>query len=158
MSVEKRERLPVSVSSAVFIEDEKGRLLLLKQAAKRKGGKWGPPAGGMHAHENPIMTAQREVKEEIGVDVELVSILGIYTIDRGNNAFGIGFVFRGKIENEEIQIAEGEITDYRFFTPSEIEQLVSENMLYKPKYNMSGIKDWLEKHSYPLEIIKPLDY
>lgn len=37
MNPEKRERLPVSVSSAVFIEDEQGRLLLLQQTAERKG-------------------------------------------------------------------------------------------------------------------------
>ena len=67
MSVERRERLPVSVSSAIFIEDRQGRLLLLQQAADKKGHRWGPPAGGIKAHENPIAGALREAKEEICV-------------------------------------------------------------------------------------------
>lgn len=156
MSEEKRKRLPVSVSTAIFIEDQEGKLLLLQQEAEWKGKKWGPPAEGMHAHENPLDTALREVNEEIGIKVELTDIIGIYTVDRGEEATGIAFVFRGKIISGEINPRKGEIMNYRFFTPSEIEQLIKENGLYKPEYNIAGINDWLKGSSYPLEIVKTL--
>ncbi len=152
----KSERLPVSVSAAVYIEDDKGRLLLLQQSAKRKGRRWGPPAGGMHAHESPVDNAIRETKEEINVDVESLDVLGIYPTDRGNYSTGIGFVFRARIIAGEIRPSPDEINDYRFFTATEIESLIREDMLYKPEYNLQGIKDWLEKRAYPLEIIRPL--
>lgn len=156
MNPERRERLPVSVSSAIFIEDEQGRLLLLQQAAERKGHRWGPPAGGMEAHENPVMGALREAKEEIGVDVDLIDLIGIYTIDRGEASSGIGFVFRGKIAQGEIILREGEISDARFFTQNEIKDLIATDMLYKPEYNLTGIEDWLSGQSYPLEAVRPL--
>lgn len=156
MNPERRERLPVSVSSAVFIEDDQKRLLLLQQAAERKGFRWGPPAGGMESHEDPIMAALRETKEEISVGLELTDLVGVYTVDRGDNASGIGFVFRGRIVSGEITPREGEIKDYRFFFPSEIEELVAQDMLYKPEYNLSGIQDWLSGISYPLDAIKRL--
>ena len=156
MNSERRERLPVSVSSAVFIEDDQKRLLLLQQAAERKGFRWGPPAGGMESHEDPIMAALRETKEEIGVGLELTVLVGVYTVDRGDNASGIGFVFRGRIVSGEITPLEGEIKDYRFFFPSEIEELIAQDMLYKPEYNLSGIQDWLSGRSYPLDAIKRL--
>ena len=107
MSPEKRERLPVSVSSAIFIEDEQGRLLLLQQAAERKGHRWGPPAGGMEAHENPIMGALREAREEIGVEIELIDLIGIYTVDRGDTSSSMGFVFRGKISQGKPPVLRG---------------------------------------------------
>lgn len=151
---EQRERLPVSVSSAVLIEDDQGRLLLLQQATESKGHRWGPPAGGMILHENPITTALRETREEIGVEVELTNLVGIYTVDRKNNSTGIGFVFRGKMSSGQITLREGEIMAFKFFSPEEIEDLIAKDMLYKPEYNFNAIRDWLEGKSYPLESIK----
>ena len=37
MTIERKDQLDVSVSAAVYIMDEEGRLLLLKQAAPEKG-------------------------------------------------------------------------------------------------------------------------
>jgi 8-oxo-dGTP diphosphatase len=154
--IEKKERLAVSVSAAVFIEDDQGRLLLVQQAAERKGYKWGPPAGGMDPHEDPLKAAKREVREEIGVDVELYDLLGIYTVDRGEKSSGVGFVFRGKIIPDQIKLREGEIKDCKYFSPSEIEVLILQEKLYKPEYNLVGLKDWLDGKSYPLDVIKNL--
>ena len=154
---EKRERLPVSVSSAVFIEDKQGRLLLLRQAAEIKGHRWGPPAGGMESHENPITTILRETKEEIGAEIELIDLVGIYTVDRGNKATGVGFVFRGKITSDKITPKEGEIMNFKFFSPQEIKELIENNLLYKPEYNLISIKDYSAGQSFPLGVIKRLD-
>lgn len=156
MNPERRKRLPVSVSSAVFIEDDQRRLLLLQQAKEVKGFKWGPPAGGMDPHEDPITTALREAKEEIRVEVELIDLVGIYPADRGDNASGIGFTFRGRIVSGEITLREQEIRNYKFFSPQEIEWLISNKMLYKPEYNLDSIRDWLLGVSYPLEVIRRL--
>lgn len=110
----------------------------------------------MEAHENPIMGALREAKEEIGVEVELIDLVGVYTLDRGDTSSGIGFVFRGKINQGEIKVREGEITEARFFTQDEIKQLIATDMLYKPKYNLTGIEDWLNGQSFPLGVVRPL--
>lgn len=154
MNKNKRKRLPVSVSAAVFIEDEQGKLLLVRQAVESKGYKWGPPAGGMKAYEDPTTTALRETREEIGVEVELVDLIGIYTACRGANASGISFNFRGKILGGEIKTAKDEIMNYRYFTPEEIQTLIEKKMLYKPEYNIPSIKDWLRGCSYPLDVVK----
>ena len=153
-AIEKKERLSVSVSSAVFIEDEQGRLLLVQQAAERKRHKWGPPAGGLEPHENPISAALREVKEELNVDIELIDLLGIYSVDRGEKASGLGFVFRGKIICGTIIPREGEINSFRFCSIQEIEDLILNDQIYKPEYNLDGIRDWIENVSYPLDVLK----
>ncbi|MEW5805636.1 MAG: NUDIX hydrolase [Patescibacteria group bacterium] len=153
------QRLPVSVSAAVFIEDDKGRLLLVQQAAPEKGNKWGPPAGGMEAFEDPLQAAKREIREEIGVEIELINLIGIYVVERGEESLGIGFVFRGRIVNGTITPRPDEIKDYRFFDKEELDELISmrRGELYKPEYNLSGINDWLNGSSYPLEVIKKVN-
>lgn len=138
----------------MFIEDEQGRLLLLQQAAERKGFRWCPPAGGMEAHEDPMMAAIREAKEEIDVDVELTDVIGIYVVDRSDSASGLAFVFRGKITSGEITPKEGEIMNYRFFEPQEIQALTENGQLYKPEYNTVGVRDWIEGETYAIGVLK----
>lgn len=148
------ERLPVSISAAVLIEDEMGRLLLLQQS--EKGKKWSPPSGGMFPHEDPFKNARRETREEIGVEIEFIDVVGIYTIDRGDQKTSMGFVFRAKIVGGEIKLAEGEIDDYKFFTPDEIKTLIDNDFLYKPEYNKQSIEDWVNGLSFSIDVIRPL--
>ncbi len=153
------ERLSVSVSSAVFIENENGDLLLLRHTTKlgsEDGYKWGPPAGGIEAHEDPLMAAIREVKEEIGVDVKLQNIIGIYSIDRGNCASGLGFTFRGRVISGKFGTDGIENDNWQYFQESELTDLIEQGKLYKPEYNYRAIIDWMDRKSYPLDVVKPL--
>ncbi len=65
----------VPAASAV-ITDEDGRLLLAKRT---DNGLWTIPGGTMKPGETIAKTAVREVKEETGIDVEVVSLVGIYS-------------------------------------------------------------------------------
>lgn len=151
-----RNRLPVSVSAAVYITDEEGRILLLQQAAKEKGYRWGPTAGGMEPHETPIDTAIRETREEISVEIEVIDLVGVYSTDRGKLASGVGFAFRGKIVSGEVTPNPKEIKQAKFFTDEQISKLIEDNMLYKPEYNLASLKDFRNGLSFPLEIIRPM--
>jgi hypothetical protein len=44
--------------------------------------------------------------------------------------------------------------NYRFFTPAEVQDLIKKDLIYKPEYALPTIEDWLNGHSYPLEVIK----
>lgn len=150
------KRIPTSVSVAALITNEKGDLLLVQQAAPEKEHKWGPPAGGILAHDDPIIALQREAKEEIGLDVACIDLVGIYPVDRGDEASGIGFVFRCTIPNNKITINKDEIQDFKFFSKSELEELIRTHQLYKPEYNIPCIQDYFAGKSFPLEVIKPI--
>lgn len=110
----------------------------------------------MFPHEDPFENARREAREEIGVEIELIDLIGIYTIDRGDKKTSMGFVFRAKIVSGEIKPAEGEIDNYRFFTPDEIKVLIDNDLLYKPEYNKQSVEDWINGLSFPLGAIRPL--
>lgn len=152
------QHLPVSISAAVLVEDPQGRLLLVQQAAKEKGHGWAPPGGKLLAHEDSVGAALREAKEELGVAVRLKDLVGVYTVDRGDNATSIAFVFRATLEEGTIRLSAGEIRSYRFFTADEIRSLVGSGLLYKPEFNLRNLQDWLGGHSYPLESVKRLAF
>lgn len=65
----------VPAASAVVV-DEGGRILLHR---RRDNGTWALPGGQMELGESLSDCARREVKEETGVDVEVVGLVGTYT-------------------------------------------------------------------------------
>jgi NADH pyrophosphatase NudC (nudix superfamily) len=56
------------------ITDDQGRVLLLKHRF-RPGTGWGMPGGFMAAGEQPPETLRRELMEEVGLEVEKVTLL-----------------------------------------------------------------------------------
>jgi ADP-ribose pyrophosphatase YjhB (NUDIX family) len=143
-----RERKPIHSSAAVLIEDQLGRLLLLKQASPEKEYKWGPPAGKAKPGEHPITTAIREAKEEIGVVIKPEDVVGIF---ENEETSGIAIVFRAKIVSGTITPQTGEILEARFFSIGEIEGLIRDKKLYKPEYNIPAFENWMNGVSSPLE-------
>src|SRR5438093_13780789 len=65
----------VPAASAV-VEDGQGRVLL---HLRRDNQLWALPGGTMDIGETIEQTAIREVKEETGVDIEIVRLVGIYS-------------------------------------------------------------------------------
>jgi ADP-ribose pyrophosphatase YjhB (NUDIX family) len=66
----------VGVVALVF--DDAGRLLLLRHTYKHRYP-WGLPGGGMDYGETTEQAALRELREEAGVEGEIVKLLGIRT-------------------------------------------------------------------------------
>lgn len=58
-----------SVGSICYIERADGRVLLVRQTYRNR---WGIPGGLLKRREDPASAARREVREEVGLDIELV--------------------------------------------------------------------------------------
>jgi 8-oxo-dGTP pyrophosphatase MutT (NUDIX family) len=63
-------------SASAIVTDDQGRILLVK---RRDNTLWALPGGGHDIGETIADTAVREVKEETGLDVEITSLVGVYT-------------------------------------------------------------------------------
>jgi ADP-ribose pyrophosphatase YjhB (NUDIX family) len=56
---------------------QNGSVLLTRRIYEPGKGKWSIPAGFMNAHEHPQAAAQRECREETGLDVQIDALLDI---------------------------------------------------------------------------------
>jgi ADP-ribose pyrophosphatase YjhB (NUDIX family) len=90
----------VTSASAAVIQDAVGRLLLCQQAGGHR--LWGLPGGRLRAAESPVHAAVRGIREETGLETEIVELVGMYQLtgDGCGSAVPDLFVhvFRGRLE------------------------------------------------------------
>jgi ADP-ribose pyrophosphatase YjhB (NUDIX family) len=113
-------------SVTAVILNEQGQLLLIH---KTDNDLWALPGGGHDAGESISDTVIREVKEETGVDVEVINLVGLYTDPRHVIAYDDGEVrqqfsicFRARPTGGSLRTS-SESKDVRWVGPEEIEAL-----------------------------------
>lgn len=72
-SIESQERLTLA---GCIIKDDMGRILLLHRNSPNRT-QWEIPGGKIDEGESPERTAEREIEEELGVDIELGDRIGM---------------------------------------------------------------------------------
>ncbi|WP_344450156.1 NUDIX hydrolase [Actinocorallia aurantiaca] len=106
--------------SSVVIVDESGRLLLMERADT---GGWGLPGGFMEPGESFEDAARREVREEIGIEVADLSLLGVfsgpeyyYRYPNGDEVFNVTAAFLARASTDAVFRPDpGEVLSLRFF-------------------------------------------
>ncbi len=66
----------VTRAAAAVICDSEGRVLLVQQSSGRRP--WGLPGAHIGPHELPVTAIVREVRQETGMEVRVVDLLGLY--------------------------------------------------------------------------------
>ncbi|MER7893559.1 NUDIX domain-containing protein [Micromonospora sp. NPDC094482] len=66
----------IVVAVSVFVRDAHGRVLLIHRTDNEL---WSLPGGGQEIGETVAETAVRETREETGVEVEVVGLVGVYS-------------------------------------------------------------------------------
>lgn len=118
-------RYPMAIPSAgVLFFDEEGQVLVVKPLGREL---WEIPGGVTEIRdgESPIVTARREVAEEIGLDVIIGRLLGIDSVPQGDDhAPMIAFLYDGGTLSTEqlasIRYVDQEIGESRFAHPDEL--------------------------------------
>ena len=79
-----KPKTPLPVVAAV-IEDAAGRVLVAQRPAhKHLACKWEFPGGKVEAGETPVDALARELREELGIEVEILRALPEFTHDYGS--------------------------------------------------------------------------
>ena len=109
--------------------NENGELLLVKPTYKNH---WSIPGGVIELDESPRSACIRELKEEIGIDLDSLRFLCVdYTFNTGKGD-SLQFIFYGKIlteeEIEKIKLPEDELSEYKFLKVEKALPLVSKEL------------------------------
>jgi len=111
------------VAATVFVFDEQGRMLLLK---RRDNDCWGPPGGAVEPGEMVEEAAKRETREETGLEIGGLSLLGVfsgedqfYRYPNGDEVYNVTIVYISHIQGGEVCIS-AEHTDWKYFPLGEL--------------------------------------
>lgn len=100
-----------------IIVEHGGRVLLQQRAIEPRRGFWTFPGGFLEVGELPTDGAVRETREEVGLDVTISGLLGVYARPH----VGIVLVvYTGTTESDEAVVGDFESMDVRWFAPDEI--------------------------------------
>lgn len=81
------ENVPVLCIDFVLVND--GKILLTYRTEEPAKDQWWIQGGRVHKNEKLIDTVRRKAKEEIGIEVEIVRIIGVYEIMFEQGAFNL---------------------------------------------------------------------
>lgn len=102
------------------IPERDGRVLLLRRAIEPRHGFWTYPGGFMEIDETIEECAAREAHEEIGVEVKVHDIVGVYSRPGPHPGLGIvSIVFHGTVESGDPEPGR-EALETRWFDPKHI--------------------------------------
>lgn len=139
----------------VWILNDKNQILLQYRCAEKKlyPNTWDCSfAGHISAGESSIQAAQREGKEEIGIDVDLDKLNFILTNrecikyeDINSNEFVDIFILRQNLNLEEIKFQKEEVSDAKYVSLNEFFNLIDNGKLLPHKIEYMVLKEYLDK-------------
>ncbi|MCM3920461.1 NUDIX domain-containing protein [Frankia sp. AiPs1] len=108
---------------SAIVTDDRGALLLIHRTDNKY---WSIPGGGIEPGETVRQATAREVKEETGIDIEVIGIVGIFSdpghvaaYDDGEVRQEFSICFTTRILGGEIATS-SESSEVRFVAPQEI--------------------------------------
>lgn len=111
------------VGAAVLVLDAENRLLLLKRS---DSGCWGPPGGALEPGERVEEAAQRETREETGLEIGAMALFGVfsgpelyYKYPNGDETYNVTIVYLARDWRGAVQINH-EHTEFRWFALPDI--------------------------------------
>jgi len=111
-------------SAAACIQDEKGRILLLRRSDG--DNLWGFPGGAIELGERAAEAVVREVREEAGLEVEPVALIGVYSgpeyafaYPNGDRVQPVTVFFECRVVGGELEPDLEEILGAHYFGPKD---------------------------------------
>ena len=110
-----------------FIINLQNKILLTQRSlTKNRGGKWEDTHGAVKAGEASIMGIQRELKEEIGIDVQINELKLVQTLKRKNKFRDI-YIIKKDIPLDSIKYNDGEVMDCKYVTLEQFKTMIKNN-------------------------------
>ena len=106
----------IPAASALIIHQ--GKVLFIQRAQELARGKWAFPGGSVkNGDKNVEQTALREIKEEVGLDIKILRLLGVYSTWEYEPNYEIS-CFVAESEDDKVTPSD-EIMDWKWLDPVE---------------------------------------
>ncbi|MEM4134252.1 MAG: NUDIX hydrolase [Candidatus Micrarchaeia archaeon] len=116
-----KEYRPTAVDVVVIHNNE---ILLIKRKKPPFIGKWCLPGGFVEINEDIEHAAIRETKEETGVDIELLGIIGVYSSPKRDKRHTISIAFLAFPKDNTINLIKNEeVKEVKWFDLDKVPKL-----------------------------------
>ena len=133
----------------VVIRNSRGEFLMQKRVPS-KGGDWGVTGGHPKSGQTPIEGIITEVKEELGLDFSHENFIEYDSGCDGKDCYKMYFVNKD-IDINEIKIQEEELSEVRWFSMDELNNMVKTKELNEDQIScFIKICNYLEKNNKKL--------
>ena len=139
------------VCSNIIEKDQK--ILFVRESKATAKGKYSLPAGRLEFGESLIECAVREAREETGLNVKPLKLIGIY--QRHSSSVGsntTAFCFLSKIISGKIQVSVKH-PEIIFLSFDEINKFHKDHKL-RSRYMLPAVKDYFDKQRIDMSLIK----
>ncbi len=129
------------MAAGVLFRDPEGRVLLVKPSYKAG---WDIPGGYVEPGESPKQAAQREVLEELGIEVPIGRLLVVDWAPHPNEGDKILFIFDGGQLPQGAQLsspAPDEITEIKFWSDDKLSAALPARLRTRLASALSGHSD-----------------
>ncbi|MGW1741337.1 NUDIX hydrolase [Nocardia sp. NPDC001965] len=115
----------VKVAVSALVQDREGRILLIRRS---DNGKYSVPGGGLEAGETVAQAVVREVREETGIEVDVIELVGVFSnpehviaYDDGEVRQEFSICFRAQPIGGDLRTSE-ESTEVEWVRPTELSE------------------------------------
>ncbi len=130
-------------TATAFITNSKSQLLLVKRAIQPKKNWWDMPGGFLEEGEDPLSGVKREIKEELGLRLKQIRLLGIYidSYAHGYKMYTLNIIYTARIAVGTIK-AMDDVGSAQWFDKNKIPW----SRLAFPGWMRPAMLDWLKFH------------
>ncbi|MGI8313360.1 NUDIX domain-containing protein [Saccharopolyspora hattusasensis] len=117
------------VAAGVILHDAAGRIVLVRPTYR--DDTWEIPGGGADHGEQPLQTARRELKEELGLDQPLGRLLVVDSVpEQQPRPALLNFLYDGGLLQDagQIRLDDTELAEWRLTGPDEWDELLVAHM------------------------------
>lgn len=117
-----RYRNPV-VGVAIVLRDAAGRVLLGRRATGDYAGRWCIPCGYVEWDEPVRDAAEREFREETGLDVRAGDVVAVHSNFHNPKQHTVGIWFEGTLRGGDLRPTDGELDALAYFAADDPPEL-----------------------------------
>lgn len=138
-----RWRLVRNASCAEVLVERNGRVLLGRRGREPFAGMWEIPGGFVDRGEHPVDTAVRELREEMGIAVELTALLGTYLEQSAHGECLEITCYLGRTADPEPVADPIEVSEWGWFGPTDLPAVMAGR-------DRERLEDWKAGRAVPL--------
>ena len=147
----------VELYTGTIVLDNRDRVFLIKEDDRNEIGKgrWNIPGGAVNPGEDLVTAAIRTTKEETGIDVKIMSLIGNYKCNKQNKEW-VYIVFEARTLGKKGRISSPNVRDSRWFKREKFIQMSANELVHPDMQLVYQIA--IEQRGAPMDSVKYIDY